>query len=102
MGTDKYLTIFLPEIGEYIEKTPTNLNFASTFTHLQIALTLYRLGHGCTYPVAADIFGVSEPLACKVFNHICRTLVAKLYNKNLYMSISEEEWQSELRGFIEN
>ena len=38
----------LTEIGKYIEKTLTNLNPASTPTHVQLALTLYRLGHGCS------------------------------------------------------
>ena len=81
----------LTEIGEYIEKTPTDLNPAPTPTLAQLALTLYRLGHGYTYPVVADIFGVSEPLACQVFNHVCRILVARLYNDNVYMRSSDEE-----------
>ena len=38
----------LTEIGKYIEKTLTNLNPASTPTHVQLALTLYRLEHGCS------------------------------------------------------
>ena len=38
----------LTEIGKYIEQTLTNLNPASTPTHVQLALTLYRLGHGCS------------------------------------------------------
>ena len=69
------------------KKTPTNRNPAPTPTHVQLALTLYRLGHGCTYPVIAEIFGVSEP---RVFKHVCRILVARLYR------------QAELRSFIEN
>ena len=92
----------LREIGEYIEKTPTNLNPPPIPTHVQLALTLYRLGHGCTYPVAADIFGVSEPLACQIFNHVCRILIDRLHNEDVYMPSSDEEWQAELRGFIEN
>ena len=95
-------TYILTEIGEYIEKTPTNLNPVPTPAHVQPALALCRLEHCCTYPVVADIFGVSEPLACQFFNHVCRILVARLYNENVYMLSSEEEWQAELWDFIEN
>ena len=92
----------LTGIGEYIEKTPTNPNPAPTPTHVQLALTLYRLGHGFIYPVVANIFVVSKSLTCQVFNHLCRILVARLYNKNVYMPSSGEKWQVELRGFIKN
>ena len=92
----------LKEIGEYKEKTPTNLNPGPTHARVQLALTLYRLGQGRTYPVATDIFGFSEPLVCQVFNHVCRILVARLHNKNVYIPSSDEEWQAKLRGFIEN
>ena len=34
----------ITEIGEYTEKTPTSF----TLTHVQLALTLYRLSNGCT------------------------------------------------------
>ena len=92
----------LTELGQHIEKTPTNLNPAPNPTHVQLALTLYRLGHGYTYPVVADIFDVSEPIACHIFNHVCQILAARLYNENVYMPSSDKEWQTELRGFIEN
>ena len=52
----------LIKIGEYLKKTPTNLNSAPSPTHIQLALTLHRLGYGCIYPVGADIFGVSGNL----------------------------------------
>ena len=55
-----------------------------------------------SFPVAADIFGVSEPLACQVFNHVCRIMAASLFSENVHMPSSNEEWQAELRGFIEN
>ena len=57
----------LTEIDEYIEKAPINLNPAPTPTHVQPALTLYRVGHSCTYPVVVDIFGNTEPLFVKFF-----------------------------------
>ena len=50
----------LTEICEYIEKTLTNLNLAPISTHVQLPL----------------IFGVSEPFAGQVFNHVCQILVA--------------------------
>ena len=67
-----------------------------------ISGSLYLLGHGYTYPVVADIFVISEPLACQVFNYICRILVARLYEKDVYMPNSDEEWQKERGGLIEN
>ena len=90
------------EIGEYIAKTSTKVNPAPTPTHVQLALSLYLLRHGYTYPVGADIFVISEPLACQVFNYICRILVARLYKKDVYMPNSDEEWQKERGGLIEN
>ena len=50
-----------------------------------------------SFPVAADIFGVSEPLACQVFNHVCRIMAASLFSENVHMPSSNEEWQAELR-----
>ena len=47
-------------------------------------------------------FWCFRTLACQVFNHVCRILVARLCNENVYMPTSDEEWQAELRGFIEN
>ena len=52
----------LIKIGEYLKKTPTNLNPAPRHTYIQLALTLHHLGYGCIYPVVADIFGVSGNL----------------------------------------
>ena len=40
-----YIYIYIiTERGEYTEKTPTSF----TLTHVQLALTLYRLSNGCT------------------------------------------------------
>ena len=96
----------LTEIDEYIEKTPLNLNPAPTSSRVHLASTLYRLGHGSTYPVVADIFGVSEPIACKVFNHVCWILAAWLNDENVYVGAPVSTHKSRLlqktQGYINN
>lgn len=37
-----------------------------------LGLTIYRLAHGCTFPVVRDIFTISKSLATKTFNHVIR------------------------------
>ena len=39
---------------------------------------------------------------CQVFNYVCRILVARFNNENVYRPSSDEEWPAELRVFIEN
>ena len=41
-------------------------------------------------------------LAGKTFNHVVRLLVARLYDVYVRLPLTEEEWEFELRGFIEN
>ena len=48
-----------------------------------------------------DLFGVSESLADKMFNHVVRLLVAGLYDVYVKLPLTEEEWELELCGFIE-
>ena len=43
--------LILNRISTNIYKTPTNREPNSLETHRQLALTLYRLGHGCSFPV---------------------------------------------------
>ena len=49
-----------------------------------------------------DLFQVSESLADKMFSHVVRLLVARLYSVYVKLPLTEEEWGLELRGFIEN
>ena len=49
-----------------------------------------------------DLFGVLQPLDDKAFNHVAGLLVARLYDVYLRLPLTEEEWELDLRGFIEN
>ena len=52
----------LDRISPQLCKTPTNLNQDPIEPHRQLGLTLYRLGHGCSYTVIEDLFGISITL----------------------------------------
>ena len=51
----------------------------------QLALTLYRLGHGASFTTLSQLFGVSISLASVTFNKVCRVLVETLYSKYVMM-----------------
>ena len=70
--------------------------------HRQLALTLYRLAHGCSFLVVADVFGVSRAVASETFNHVCRLLVSIFYDRYVYLPRNDHEWEQELQGFLEN
>ena len=65
-------------------------------------MTLYTFATGCTYSTLSDLFGVSVSAANKVFNKVCRVLVAKLYDRFVYLPSADAEWEAEVRGFLEN
>ena len=92
----------LDNIHDDIEKQPTNLNPFPTTPDRQLAMTLYRLTHGCSFSTVGDLFGVSISLAAQTFNKIMRLLVVKMYDSYVTLPSSEQEWEAELRGFIEN
>ena len=75
----------LNEIHDDIVMSPTNLKFFPTLPDWQLAMTLYRLGTGCMYSTLSDLFGVSVSAANKFFNKVCRVLVAKLYDRFVYL-----------------
>ena len=89
-------------IQPHIKKQATNLNPYPTPPHRQLALTLYRMGHGCSYSTIGDLFGVSIPLAATTFNKVTRVLVATMYDVYVKMPCSDSDWEGELQGFIEN
>ena len=70
--------------------------------HRQLALTVYRLAHGCSFKVLKDLFGVSQSVATETFNQVIRVMVSCLYNEFVYLSRSDEEWRTEYKSFIEN
>ena len=92
----------LDGIYEDIILTPTNLKPNPTSPDRQLALTIYRLATGCTYSTLSDLFGVSVSAASKFFNKICRLMVVSLYDRYVRLPTTDEEWQNEIRGFLEN
>ena len=81
-------------------KTNTDPNLLET--HSKLAVPLYRLGHGCSFQVICDLFGVSIGPALATFNKVLREMILKLFNEYVYMPMSEEEWIAECKGLIEN
>ena len=69
--------------------------------HRQVALTIYRLAHGCSFSTLSDLFGVSQALAVETYNHAVRELSLRLYKRYVCTPRTDDEWE-ELRGFIEN
>ena len=94
--------LILHVVRPSIEKQPTNLNPEPTTCDRQLALTIYRLAHGCSFLTLQNLFGVSVSLAGIVFNHVCRVLVREMYDQYVRLPETLEEWTKELSGFIEN
>ena len=68
----------------------------------QLAITLYRLAHGCSLMTLEDLFGWSILSCAKTFNNVCRVLVSRLYDRCVRLPETDEEWMDELKGFTEN
>ena len=81
----------LNEIHDDIVMSPTNLKPFPTPPDRQLAMTLYRFATGCTYSALSDLFGVSVSAANKFFNKVCRVLVAKLYDRFVYLPSADDE-----------
>ena len=81
----------LNEIHDDIVMSPTNLKPFPTPPNRQLAMTLYRFATGCTYSTLSDLFGVSVSVASKFFNKVCRILVAKPYNRFVYLPSADAE-----------
>ena len=90
------------EIRLDIQKEPTNFKPNPTSVDRQLANTLYRLAHGCSFSTLSDLFGVSISSASETFNYVCRVLVSRLYDRHVRLPETEEELEKEIRGFIEN
>ena len=59
-------------IRPMIIKEVTNMVPELIEDHRQLALTIYRMAHGCSFNVLKDIFGVSKSLATKTFNKVIK------------------------------
>ena len=92
----------LDVIVPYIFKKPTNLNPEPISVGRQLGLVLCRLGHGVPYSTLSQLFDFLISLASKNFIKACRVLVAASYDKYVTLPKAEEEWKSEVKGFIEN
>ena len=77
----------------------------------QLALALYRLAHGCSLSTLEDVFGCYISTNDQTFNHVCRILVQRLYDRyvklpNTEMECklpnTEEEWRAKVTVFFEN
>ena len=86
----------------FIQKTPTHLVPEPIEPEKQLALTIYRLAHGCSFIVISNLFGISKSLAVKTFNETVRQMVMHMYSDFVRLPCNENEWANELRGFIEN
>ena len=96
--------VILGEISPFITKTPTNFQLNPIEAHRQLALTLYRLAHACSYQVIEDVFGVSKALASETFDFVIRIsiMLVALYNRYVALPKTIKEWKKELKQFIEN
>ena len=89
-------------VEHYLTKEETNLNQHPISDNRQLGLTLYRLGHGASFTTLSRLFVVSISLDSVTFNKVCRVLVATLYNRYIKLPLTDEQWDAELKGFLEN
>ena len=94
--------MILDVIAPYIFKKPTNLNPEPIGVDRLLGLTLHRVGHGVSYSALSQLFDVLISLANETFNKVCRVLVAASYDQYATLPKTDEEWDSEMKGFIEN
>ena len=94
--------LILNKLEDQLRIEPTNFKPNPTSPDRQLALTLYRLGHGLSYSILEDIFGLSKEASCKFFNKVVRLIVTNFYDDYVKLPTTDEEWLSELRGFVEN
>ena len=91
----------LHTIADYIKKETTPFK-KPTSPELQLALTLYRLSHGCTYATVGDQFDVGTSTACTIFISVVKTIVKKMYDNFVVSPKNEKELKAELTLFLED
>ena len=99
--TRETFEFILETVTDDIAKETTKFK-EPTSPQCQLALTLYRLAHGCSYTTVGDLFGVAPSTACTIFNHVIRCIVQALYDDYVVLPRNEEEWKNELNAFLEN
>ena len=55
-----------------------------------------------TYTVLEDVFGISKESGCVFFNKVIRLIVAFFYDEYVKLPETDEQWEVEVWGFIEN
>ena len=58
--------------------------------------------HEASFKTLLQLLGVSISVASVTFNKVCRVLVATLYIRYVKPLQTDEEWEAELKGFLEN
>ena len=95
--------MILDIIAPCIFKEPTNLKPKSISVDTQLGLTLYRLGYGVFYSTLSQLFGVLMSVVSETFNKFCRVLVVASDDQYVrFLAKTDEEWESEVKAFIEN
>ena len=95
--------LILDIIAPCIFKEPTNLKPKSISVDTQLGLTLYRLGYGVFYSTLSQLFGVLISVVSETFNKVCRVLVVASHDQYVrFLAKTDEEWESEVKAFIEN
>ena len=82
--------------------TPINFKPNPTSPCRQPDLTVYQLATVCTYSILSDLFGVSLSDASAIFNEIYWLMAASLYDRNIHLPTTDEEWQNEICSFLRN
>ena len=54
----------LASVGPYMSKIPTNFVPHPIENYRQIALTIYRLAHGCSFSTLSDLFADISKVRC--------------------------------------
>ena len=101
MGRETF-SFILCRIEQGIIKEPTVMVPNPIELHRQLALTIYRTAHGCSFQVLKYIFGVSQLLSTQIFNKVIRVLISSFYDEFIKLPNNEEEWVQESIPFIEN
>ena len=63
----------------------------------QLAITLYKLAHGCSLTTLEDLFEWLIPNCAQAFNKICRVLVKTLYDRYVKLTETDAEWEKEVK-----
>ena len=83
--------LILNRISANIYQTPTNMEPNPLETHRQLAMTLYRLGHGCFFWFICNLFRASTESVVATFNIVLWETVSQLFHEYEYMPTSEEK-----------